>query len=270
VSNLTQRVLAALIGAPIAIACIWYGGWAFGALGVWMAVGAQREVYGLMRQGGLRPNVGLGLVLGAAVAARALLPFDISIFVVVGLVAAMLLELVRRSEQPLADVSATAFGVFYPSALIGYLVALREAEGVLLETDAAFWLTLGTIVCVWGADSGAYAAGRTLGKTPLFPRVSPNKTWEGAVGGFVTAGLLAWALKVWFVPALGWDAVAVFALCCGVFAPLGDLTESLFKRAAGVKDSGRFLPGHGGYLDRLDALIVAGPLVYLYLDWALF
>jgi phosphatidate cytidylyltransferase len=166
--------------------------------------------------------------------------------------------------------AATAFGVFYPSALIGYLVALREAEGVLLETDAAFWLTLGTIVCVWGADSGAYAAGRTLGKTPLFPRVSPNKTWEGAVGGFVTAGLLAWALKVWFVPALGWDAVAVFALCCGVFAPLGDLTESLFKRAAGVKDSGRFLPGHGGYLDRLDALIVAGPLVYLYLDWALF
>ena len=269
-SNLAKRFLAALIGAPFAVAAIWYGGWAFGAFAVFLALGAQREVYALMQKGGLRPNVPLGLALGGLVTVRVLLPFDVSIFVVVGLVAAMLLELTRRSEQPLADVSGTAFGVFYPSALLGYVVALREADSALLEPGAAFWLTLGTIVCVWGADTGAYAAGRTFGKTPLFPRVSPNKTWEGAVGGFATAGLLAWALKAFFVPALGWDAVAMFALCCGVFAPLGDLAESLFKRAAGVKDSGRFLPGHGGFLDRLDALIVAGPLVYLYLDWGLF
>ena len=269
-SNLTQRILAALVAAPVAAAAIWFGGWAFGALAVFLAVGAQREVYALMQKGGLRPNVGLGLVLGAALSVRPLLPFDVSIFVVVGLIAAMLLELTRKSQQPLADISATAFGLFYPSALIGYLVALRESSSPLLEPLDPFWLTLGTIVCVWGADTGAYAAGRTFGKTPLFPRVSPNKTWEGAVGGFVTAGLLAWALKAFFVPALGWDAVAAFALCCGVFAPLGDLAESVFKRAAGVKDSGRFLPGHGGFLDRMDALIIAGPLVFLYLDWTLF
>jgi phosphatidate cytidylyltransferase len=179
----------------------------------------------------------------------------------------------RRPETPLPDAAATLFGVAYPAALCGSLVALRVAPGPWLAggppgAHLAFWLTTAVLFCVWGADTFAYFTGRAFGRHPLFPRVSPKKTWEGAVGGALGALLLAAGFKT-FTPldaVLTWPDVAAIAFACGIASPFGDLAESHFKRSVGVKDSATLLPGHGGMLDRIDAAVVAVPLVALYFD----
>jgi phosphatidate cytidylyltransferase len=123
-------------------------------------------------------------------------------------------------------------------------------------------LLLGLFGLLWAADSGAYFAGRTLGKTKLLPRVSPKKTWEGLIGGLVCAGLLAYGLSIW-VGVFTVNQWLILAASTTVFGTLGDLAESALKRSLDIKDSGSILPGHGGILDRFDGLFVAAPLNYL-------
>jgi phosphatidate cytidylyltransferase len=118
-------------------------------------------------------------------------------------------------------------------------------------------------------DTGAYYAGSYLGRHKLCPAVSPKKTIEGAVGGLTASLLIAFFYKLLFIPALSIPAVLLFAAVVGAVGQVGDLFESEFKRAAGVKDSGRLLPGHGGFLDRIDALLFAIPTAYLLKEYLL-
>ena len=273
-SNLTQRVLTALVGSFVVVVTLWIGGEVF-ALAI-TAVGllAQNEVYRLLERAGTRPLVGLGLALGAVAVLRPvawMAPVAGPLLVLGGL-AVLVAVLFLRTETPLLDAAATLFGAAYPAALCGALVALRLDERAWLAGthDEAFWLTTAVLFCVWGADTFAYFTGRALGTHPLFPRVSPKKTWEGAVGGAVGAVLLAAGFKV-FTPLAGvltWADVAAVAFACGIASPFGDLAESHFKRSVDVKDSASFLPGHGGMLDRIDAAVVAVPLVVIYLHFA--
>ncbi|HMB91293.1 MAG TPA: phosphatidate cytidylyltransferase, partial [Rhodothermales bacterium] len=113
----------------------------------------------------------------------------------------------------------------------------------------------------------AYYTGKSIGKTPLAPSISPKKTWEGAIGGGIGAVLAAVVLKLTLLGFLAWPHVIVMALICGVVSQVGDLMESRIKRSVGAKDSGTLLPGHGGMLDRFDAMILAVPLVFLYLRY---
>jgi len=123
------------------------------------------------------------------------------------------------------------------------------------------WIVLWLVLMVCAADIGAYTAGRSFGRRKLAPRVSPGKTWEGALGGLLMVALVAWGGAVYFgLPAL--DVIA-FGCAVGVFSVIGDLTESMFKRAADLKDSGGLLPGHGGLLDRIDSVTAAAPLYAL-------
>jgi phosphatidate cytidylyltransferase len=128
--------------------------------------------------------------------------------------------------------------------------------------------SLAVFFFIWAADTLAYVAGRALGKHKLAPSISPKKTWEGFIGGIVGAVLVGVALKYTWLGYLAWPHVIVLALIGGIVGPLGDLAESGFKRSVGVKDSGNVLPGHGGLLDRFDALILTAPLYYLYLAYA--
>jgi phosphatidate cytidylyltransferase len=122
-------------------------------------------------------------------------------------------------------------------------------------------LVLWLVLLVIAADIGAYTAGRTLGRRKLAPRVSPGKTWEGAIGGLCAVALVAWAGALHFD--LEQPATVAFGCAVGIFSIVGDLTESMFKRAAGLKDSGTLLPGHGGLLDRIDSVTAAAPLYAL-------
>jgi phosphatidate cytidylyltransferase len=123
---------------------------------------------------------------------------------------------------------------------------------------------------IWVCDSAAYYIGSAFGKHKLFPRVSPNKSWEGAIAGFIFAVVTAVAAKYLLLDYLRTDQAVILGIIVGIFGQLGDLFESLLKRDAGVKDSSNLIPGHGGVLDRFDSLLVVSPLVYLYLDFVVF
>ena len=263
-SNVTQRVLTGLVGAAVVVAICWLGGWAFGALIAVLAVAAQFELYGPLRAGGTRPLIGLGLVMGAVAALWPILAGS-GLMLAGGLLALLPTVLYLRRTTPLMDAAGTAFGVLYPCLLASSLVLLRTSESMGLTDSDRFWLTIAVLFAVWSADSFAYFAGRAFGRTPLFERISPNKTWEGAAGGALGAFAMAAAFK-WAVlgGALGWVDAVVIAVASGVLGPFGDLAESLFKRSVGVKDSATWLPGHGGLLDRVDAMIVAAPVIVLY------
>lgn len=262
-SETTKRVLTALVLAPLLLAATWLGGWVFGLVLLAAALVAQHEVYGLLKKGGHTPAVVPGMALGAilfgSVVVPAWLPVAIALFVL--LVVAS--PFVVPEKGGIVNLAETAFGALYPTALLAYLVALREH--LVGGGTAAFWLTLTVFFLVWATDIGAYYVGRAFGKHALAPSISPKKTWEGAIGGAAAAVLVAVGLRMLVLGFLPWGHLIVVALLCGVASQLGDLAESRMKRAVGAKDSGTILPGHGGVLDRLDATIVAAPLVYLYL-----
>ncbi len=265
-SNFTQRVLTALVGATLVVAALWLGGWVFALLIAAVALAAQFELYNMLKAGGTDPLVGLGLALGAVATLWPVLPGAAPVLVL-GLIAVLGAVLYLRRVTPLADAAGTAFGVLYPGLLASSLLVLRFAEaGGWSETDR-FWITTAILFSVWGADSFAYLAGRAFGRTPLFPRVSPKKTWEGAAGGAVGAFALVSVFKLTVLGvALSWTDTAVIAVASGILGPFGDLTESLFKRSVGVKDSATWLPGHGGLLDRIDATLVAVPVIAVYFE----
>ena len=265
-SNFAQRVLTALVGATLVVGAVWVGGWPFAALMTAVALAAQIELYRLLAAGGTRPLVGLGLALGAVAMLWPWVP-RAGLVLVAGLLALLPSVLYLRRETPLLDAAGTVFGVLYPTGLASSVLLLRLSDAPWLGGAGAFWLTVTVLFCVWGADSFAYLAGRAFGRTPLFERVSPKKTWEGAVGGVVGAFALAAGFKLAVAGSvLGWPDVLVIAVASGILSPFGDLTESLFKRSVGVKDSATWLPGHGGLLDRIDATVVSVPVIALYFE----
>jgi phosphatidate cytidylyltransferase len=172
-------------------------------------------------------------------------------------------------ERPLAAMAITVFGVLYTGGLLSFGYLLRHHPWTV--TAAAGTAVVGfPVVVTWVSDIGAYFVGKSLGKTKLMPVVSPGKTRAGAVGALVAAAV-AGAVYDQFVlmPSAGLGlgagyAILVSLILC-VAAQVGDLVKSLFKREAGVKDSGRFLPGHGGALDRIDSLLFVLPIAYLLL-----
>jgi len=162
-------------------------------------------------------------------------------------------------ETSLGGASATLLGI-----LVVALPALAMCELRSMDPRAVLFLFL----IVWGCDSFAYYTGRTFGKHKLAPRVSPNKTWEGTIGGLVGATLLGAAGGTWWLaPQLGPFVGALAGAFASSAGQIGDLVESMWKRGAGVKDSGTFLPGHGGFYDRVDSLLFAGPVLAAILVW---
>lgn len=160
-------------------------------------------------------------------------------------------------EDALNQVAYSMLGVVYVSGLMSYFILLRGMEH---GNSILFYL----FMVVWSGDIAAYYVGKNIGKTPLAPKISPGKTREGSAAGLVGSVAGGVAAKYLFFEALPLNHCLIMAVLCGTMGQLGDLTESLFKRRAGVKDSGSLIPGHGGVLDRLDSLMFAGPAFYLY------
>src|SRR6185295_17439641 len=160
-----------------------------------------------------------------------------------------------------ARMAATTFGPLWLALLI-FLALLRERQG---EQGPGFVLM--TIMFAWLADSSGYFAGRYFGRHKLYEAVSPKKTVEGLAGALLGAMLAALLAHFWYLPSIPLAHALGLAMVGGLLGQLGDLGESLLKRSTGVKDSGEIVPGHGGMLDRLDALFVTSAVVYLYTRW---
>lgn len=256
------------------VGLLYVGDWPFTLLVLTLAMLAQLEVYQLLEAGGLRPDRVGGLLLGALLVLRVAYPpllFAAAALTVVVLAGSPFRRRALDGVPPgenggsASALPATLFGAVYPSALLAFLLDLRTARGPEVADLQAFYLTLTVFVLVWSADTMAYYVGRALGKRPLAPTVSPKKTWEGALGGVLGAIAAAVALKLLVLDVLPWIHTAAIGMIAGVIGPLGDLAESKMKRQVGRKDSGTLLPGHGGLLDRFDAMILVAPAVYLYL-----
>jgi phosphatidate cytidylyltransferase len=297
-SNLVQRLLVAAIGIPIVVLIVLLKPFAFLGLLAMLAAVTVHEYYGLSKAKGLRPQVVLGctatglvvltfaqlrlttilhLPAGSATSLQPIVALLILLFVVVFFV-----EMFRELPNPFMQISVTISGVIYIGLGLGALFGVREffylreaavratESGASLPIDAGLF-TVVVLASIWICDSGAYFGGRAMGKHLLLPRISPNKTWEGAFWGAITAWGTWFAARAIFpgLSALRPIDCFVFGVIVGVFGQMGDLAESLLKRDAGVKDSSQLLPGHGGMLDRLDSILFVSPLVYLYLQLAM-
>lgn len=268
-TNALQRIVTALVAIPLVLGLAYWGGWPFGLLVLGIALVAQYEVYGLMTHAGLRPYTTVGLAFGVLVGVRPLVPgvLVVAVAILPVLLAAGLF--VKDDRPPLPSLAATLTGLVYPTGLLVFLTDLRLGTGLGLLDQQAFYVTLTLFLLIWATDTAAYVVGKNLGRRPLAPAISPKKTWEGTLGGLFGALLVAVVLKLTVLAFLPWLHVLVVAVICGGFSQLGDLYESRLKRSVEVKDSGGVLPGHGGLLDRFDAMIFAAPLVYLYLRLAM-
>ena len=271
--------MVAAVGIPAVLAALYLGGWVFAGLVAVTAALAAAELYGLASARGIEPFGPAGMAAsGAVVLIAAALPTPgAAAPAILALLLAMTLGSLAASvwlrapaEALIASVAVTVLGVIYVGCTLAFAVFLRGVAAEAPERGhpgAAVGFVLLPLAATWVGDSAAYFAGRRWGRRRLFPRVSPGKTVVGAVAGLIGAALAGGAVAGAALAALPTLRVPVptgvlIGAVLGLVTPVGDVAESVLKRAAGVKDSGRLLPGHGGLLDRMDALLFAFPVAY--------
>ena len=284
-SELVRRVGFAAVAIPLALAITWYGGWPFALLLSLATALGTAELFGLAERVGIRPARRLGIGTAAALPVLTWLALSVpgigadvdqgGLYVgALWLIALLCWALGTRAPtgRPLEAVSVTLLGVLYTGALPAFAVIVRHAD-LPVRSWAGAWLVFFPLIVTWICDTAAMFGGRTFKGPKLAPTVSPGKTRSGAVLGVMGAVAVAPLFSEWIFPKVGIElgfgpAVAIAAVL-SVVGQVGDLAESLVKRQAGVKDSSRLIPGHGGVLDRLDSLYFVVPVtaaMYRYFE----
>ena len=274
-TNMAKRILVGLVGIPATVALIYSDARIFSAIVIPLTTLALLEFYKLAESKHAVPNKAIGVLGSIALQVLFLLytisdaaqAKDILVYLTVSAIAFVLLtltaEMFRAEENALLNTSLTVFGVVYVSFCLSMLMMLRSNVNVGGFDGASLTVTL--FAGVWMCDSAAYFTGLAIGKHKLFPRVSPKKTWEGAIGGGIGAIAVVVGLFLWLMPTVPMVHALMIGVIIAVFGPIGDLAESWLKRDAVVKDSSHLIPGHGGVLDRFDSMLFVAPLVTIYL-----
>ena len=266
ISNLQQRIAVAVVGIPLIIWLTWLGGGYFFMLMLAFALFAVSEFYRLLSARAVPPALSWFLFFSIALQLNFFLPFIKPwILILLVLMVFLVLELFRTEGSRIVNIGSSMTALLYVNIAFGSLVEVRKMEPM------GFSYVLLMFVCIWTADIMAYFGvsrfGGKLFKRKFFERLSPHKTWEGFIAGCV-GSVFGSTVVAYFDTGLR-PAFALFAgLFIGLFSPLGDLIESMFKRDAGVKDSSSLIPGHGGVLDRFDTVMFIAPLLYLYVLFA--
>lgn len=272
-NNFTQRTLTAVIFAATLIGAIYWNKFSFLALFLTLSVVGVLEFFTLFKKKNLHPNKWIGAFGAISIFLAAYLYNEDGnlkwyFITIIPAMAAMLVALFGKSKNPFEEIAVTFLGWMYVAVPFTLSMVLAFWGSNAPYPDYHGEIILAFIFLIWSSDTGAYLVGSAIGKTKLFERVSPKKSWEGLAGGVALTILVAWLEYTYtdFIPSTisqtQW--LVVGAIAC-IFGTLGDLVESLFKRNIGVKDSGKILPGHGGILDRFDAYIFALPLVCVWL-----
>jgi phosphatidate cytidylyltransferase len=266
-SNLTTRVLTAAVGAPLLLVLLYFGPvWGWAALVFSATTLSAVEFFHLSHPSdrwARRAGVLLTMACSGALYLRTSDVRTLLTILAALPIASLVLGLARLGDikTAVARMAATTFGPLWVGMLM-FIALLRREQGA----DGPGFVLM-TMMFAWLADTGGYFAGRFLGRHQLYRAVSPKKTVEGFCGALLAAVAAALLAHYWYLPVIPLGDAIPLALASGLLGQLGDLGESLIKRGAGVKDSGEIVPGHGGMLDRLDALFVTSALVYLYTRW---
>jgi phosphatidate cytidylyltransferase len=273
-SSIAMRVIASVAFIPCFIIITQKGGYHFLALTAVIIVIGMQEFYAMMEAKGVRPYKAIGIICGMALSWYMFFRNGVyaNLFLTIALLLIMALELSRKDNRmAVYHIATTILGVVYVAFLSMHMVLLRELP-TQLDLPYAYgsgFVFLAFIV-TWASDTGAYFVGTLIGRTPLLPRVSAKKTWEGAIGGFFFATIGAVIAHFTFAEYLGLWQAAILGLCASIMGLLGDLVESLMKRDVDLKDTSEVIPGHGGVLDRFDSLLFTVPLIYYFLKFVIF
>ena len=267
-NNITQRIVTAVFGVILIILAVYFSKWTFFALFLSICILTQLEFYKLTGLDGMLPLKSTGTFAGALI-------YSLSFFIEGGMLESkyyflmfpavasiFFIKLYKKSDKkPFTNIAYTLCGIFYvavPFALLNVIAFCKN--------EYSFQIILGILSLFWASDTGAYFAGVKYGKTQLFARVSPKKSWEGSIGGAATALFTAIMLSYFYqdLTVLQWLIVGGIIVVAGTY---GDLVESLFKRSIAIKDSGSKLPGHGGFLDRFDGLLISSHFIMIFLKF---
>ncbi len=267
--SLLLRVLTAIVGIPIILVLLWFGGWVLFA-GLVLIIGlASYELHRMLTGEGMHPLSLFSLALSLVFLVAAILPawrtplVEGGISIILLLTFTWLIVIRKTLDGSLVDWALTMAVPFYIGWPLSFFLRLRGSQ---IGPGVGFWWVLVVLVGVWAFDTFAFFTGRFLGRHKLATLVSPSKTWEGVIGGII-GGIGVTLLTSIPLHIPFYHAIAL-GLLISVFGQIGDLAESLIKRQTHVKDSSHLIPGHGGILDRIDSQLFAVIVVYLYVSWA--
>lgn len=259
------RAITGFFFVVVMVASVSLGPYIFTSFLGLLSILCLNEFYGLVKTPQITPNRVVGLIGGACIFAGNTLHYVLNVdpkFLLISipvLLSIFIAELYKKSETPFTNIAYTCLGFIFSISPFCFLFALAFIPG-----HFDFHFPLGFLLLLWSNDTGAYVVGRQFGRTKLFERHSPKKTWEGFIGGTLFTMAISALIAHFFTDITWrqWMSVAVLISCLGT---MGDLIESMLKRSFDVKDSGNILPGHGGLLDRFDGLLLAAPAVFVYL-----
>jgi phosphatidate cytidylyltransferase len=261
------RAITGFFFIIVMLASVLLDHYVFGAFYLLLSSFALWEFYGLVKKAGIKPDVLTGLLNGAfiyVVFALITSPSEndyhkLLFLLPVTLSSIFIQELFKKHQAPFTNIAYTYLGLIFTIIPFTFFHGLAYVNGTF-----NFHFPLAFLLMLWANDTGAYLVGSKFGKTKLFERHSPKKTWEGLIGGILITALAGYIISLYYteLPLQHWIWVGIIISC---FGTTGDLIESMFKRSIDVKDSGGILPGHGGLLDRFDGLLIAAPIVYAYL-----
>ena len=290
--ELITRIIVAAIGIPLAILLFHTGGYVFFTVIAIISSLGLLEFYNLAHKNNFYPRKTEGVISGILLLSLFFfLKFSNTFFwlfalLVIFIIIIMIVEMFTNKPNSMGNIASTIMGILYVSLAFASILGIRqffEIQSIItqiqnpftastgkaivppMNSSACGWLVLSVFVSVWICDSSAYFVGKSIGKHKLFPRVSPKKSWEGAVGGFFGAIIGFYFATFFLIPELPALFPIVGGIIVGTVGQIGDLAESLLKREAGVKDSSSLIPGHGGILDRFDSVIFAMPVFFVFL-----
>lgn len=276
--TLATRTMTAAVFVAVLLTCIFYNYLSFAGLFFVVSVWGLYEFYQLAEKLGADPYKEVGLISGAFLFCLTILAnisseiswLSISLFplFLVSIFLVFIVALFDNKPNTFLNIAYTIAGIIYsiiPFSILLFIACFDKTNPNQIDiAPYNYHYVLGIILLIWSCDVFAYLVGSLIGKNKLYERISPGKTWEGSIGAAILTIGSAILIAQWFheLALIHWIAISI--IVC-VFGTIGDLVESMLKRQAGVKDSGKIMPGHGGILDRFDSLLFVAPFVYCYL-----
>jgi phosphatidate cytidylyltransferase len=264
-SNTATRIIVSAVTIPLILIVCYLGGLFFLVFVLAIGLISYYEFSSLSANKNAYTNLVIGLLSTLIIILNSYYQFtDFLRLIILVVIISVLAELFRNRQSAILNLGSSLFGIFYIGLFSSTLILLRE---FFINYNTGGYLIISIFITIWICDSAAFFLGKSFGKHKLFPRVSPQKSWEGSVAGFIFAIISMYALKYILLDAFSDSDSIIVGVIIGSTGQIGDLVESLIKRDAGVKDSSGLIPGHGGIFDRFDSLMLSSPVIYLYLSY---